>query len=71
VTLSTNGRAPATVIDELPDRPAAPADPTALRLHIIEIAAATVGQFAQTREEVRTEHIIPLAERLLAWVEQP
>jgi hypothetical protein len=71
MTRSTNGRAPAPVIDELPDRPDAPADRTALRLRIVELAAATVGQFAQAREEVRTEHIIPLAERLLTWVEQP
>jgi hypothetical protein len=71
MTRSTNGWAPAPVVDELPDRPDVPAARTALRLRIVEIAAATVGQFAQTREEVRTEHIIPLAERLLAWVEQP
>jgi hypothetical protein len=38
---------------------------------VLEIAAATIGQFAQAREEVRTEHILPLADRLLAWVEQP
>ena len=43
----------------------------ALRLRVLEIAAATIGQFAQAREEVRTEHILPLADRLLAWLEQP
>jgi hypothetical protein len=59
------------------DQPAAAAAPTScpqdwltLRLRVLEIAAATIGQFAQTREEVRTEHILPLADRLLAWVEQ-
>ena len=46
-------------------------DRLALRLRVLEIAAATVGQFAQAHEEVRTEHILPLADRLLAWVEQP
>jgi hypothetical protein len=47
------------------------ADRAALRLRVLEIAAATVGQFAQAHEEVRTEHILPLADRLLAWIEQP
>jgi hypothetical protein len=51
--------------------PAAAQDRTTVRLRVLEIAAATVGQFAQAREEVRTEHILPLADRLLAWVEQP
>jgi hypothetical protein len=55
-----------------PGTQAAPApDSAALRLRSVEIAATTVGQFAQAREEVRTEHILPLADRLLAWVEQP
>jgi hypothetical protein len=62
------------VLDQ-PTAAAAPApgsqDRLALRLRVLEIAAATIGQFAQAREEVRTEHILPLAERLLAWVEQP
>ena len=37
----------------------------------IKVAANVNGQFAQTREEVRTEHIFPLADRILAWLEQP
>ena len=57
----TAGQAPAPAV----------ADHAALRLRIVEIAAATVSQFAQAHEEVRTEHILPLADRLLAWVEQP
>jgi hypothetical protein len=39
-------------------------------VRVLEIAAATIGQFAQAREEVRTEHVLPLADRLLTWVEQ-
>jgi len=66
-TWSRNGTASTT-----PPAPAPlAADRTALPLRIVEIAAATIGQFAQAREEVRTEHILPLADRLLAWVEQP
>jgi hypothetical protein len=45
-------------------------DRTTLRVRVLEIAAATIGQFAQAREEVRTEHVLPLADRLLTWVEQ-
>jgi hypothetical protein len=50
--------------------PSTSTDRIAVRLRVLEIAAATVGQFAQTREDVRTAHILPLADRLLAWVEQ-
>ena len=41
------------------------------RMCAIKVAANVIGQFAQTREEVRTEHIFPLADRILAWLEQP
>ncbi|MGI9146028.1 MAG: hypothetical protein ACR2IK_05685 [Chloroflexota bacterium] len=41
------------------------------RMTSIKIAANVIGQFAQTHEEVRTDHIFPLADRILAWVEQP
>jgi hypothetical protein len=37
----------------------------------IKTAAQLVGAFAQTHEEVRTDHIFPLADRILAWLEQP
>ena len=36
----------------------------------IKVAASVIGQFAQTREEVRTDHIFPLADRILDWLEQ-
>jgi hypothetical protein len=43
-------------------------DDLSIRLRVLEIAATTVGQFAQTHEAASTDHILPLAERLLAWV---
>jgi hypothetical protein len=36
----------------------------------IKVAASVIGQFAQTREEVRTDHIFPFADRILDWLEQ-
>ena len=40
------------------------------RMCAIKVAASVIGQFAQTREEVRTDHIFPLADRILDWLEQ-
>jgi hypothetical protein len=36
----------------------------------IKTAAQLVGAFAQTHEEVRVDHVFPLADRILAWLEQ-
>jgi len=37
------------------------------RMCAIQVAASLIGQFAQTREEVCTDHIFPLADRILDW----
>jgi hypothetical protein len=39
------------------------------RMCAIKVAANVIGQFAQTHEEVRTDHIFPLADRILEWIE--
>jgi hypothetical protein len=36
----------------------------------IKTAAQLVGAFAQTHEEVRVKHVFPLADKILAWLEQ-
>jgi len=36
----------------------------------IKTAAQLVGAFAQTHQEVKTEHIFSLADRVLTWIEQ-
>jgi hypothetical protein len=36
----------------------------------IKAAAQLVGAFGQTHEEVRVEHVFPLADKILAWLEQ-
>lgn len=40
------------------------------RMAAMKAAANLVGAFAQTHEEVRTEHVFPLADKILAWLEQ-
>jgi hypothetical protein len=37
----------------------------------IKTAAQLLGAFAQCREEVKVEHVFPLADKLLAWLEPP
>jgi hypothetical protein len=37
----------------------------------IKTAAQVVGAFAQCREEVKTDHLFPLADKILVWLEQP
>jgi hypothetical protein len=39
------------------------------RLAVLKSAADFLGQMSQTREEVRSEHVLILADRWLAWVE--
>jgi aminoglycoside phosphotransferase (APT) family kinase protein len=45
-------------------------DRTITRLSVLKTAAAFLGQMAQVHEGVKSDHVIPLAERWLAWVEQ-
>jgi hypothetical protein len=45
-------------------------DDTITRLSVLKTAASFVAQMGQVHEGVKSEHVIPLAERWLAWVEQ-
>jgi hypothetical protein len=40
------------------------------RLAVLKAAANFLGQMSQTREEVRSEHVLVLADRWLKWVEE-
>jgi hypothetical protein len=40
------------------------------RLSVLKTAAAFLGAMGQVHEGVKSDHVIPLAERWLAWVEQ-
>jgi hypothetical protein len=39
------------------------------RLAVLKAAANFLGQMSQTREEVRSDHVIVLADKWLVWVE--
>jgi hypothetical protein len=58
-------------VDVLDDAPAtAPQrDDTAVRLAVLQAAASFLGQMGQARSEVRSEHVLVLADRWLAWIE--
>lgn len=61
------------VLDEAPSATSANSssrDREIRRMCAMKVAASVIGQLAQTHEEVRTEHIFPLADRVLAWLEQ-
>jgi hypothetical protein len=40
------------------------------RLAVLKAAAEFVGRMGQSREDVRSERVLPLADKWLAWVEQ-
>jgi len=41
----------------------------AIRLEVLRAAAEFVGLWGQTREDVRSEHVLVLADKWLKWVE--
>jgi hypothetical protein len=38
---------------------------------VLQAAANFLGLMSQTRDEVRSEHVLVLADKWLAWVNQP
>jgi hypothetical protein len=56
-------------VDVLEDAPAPQQNQTATRLAVLQAAASFLGQMGQARSEVRSEHVLVLADRWLAWVE--
>jgi hypothetical protein len=51
--------------------PSAPGRDAEIRRQVaIKTAAQLVAVFAQTREEVKVDHVFPLADKTLAWLEQ-
>ena len=45
-------------------------DRTITRLAVLKAAANFLGLMSQTREEVRSDYVLVLADKWLAWVEQ-
>ena len=49
---------------------ASPRDERITRLAVLKAAAEFVGLWGQSREEVKSDHVLALADRWLKWVEQ-
>jgi hypothetical protein len=47
-----------------------PRDERITRLAVLKAAANFVGLWGQTREDVRSEHVLMLADKWLAWINQ-
>lgn len=58
------------VLEQAPSTNSSNRDRDIARMCAIKVAANVIGQFAQSHEEVRTEHIFPLADRIYAWITQ-
>jgi hypothetical protein len=52
------------------ETPAVVRDDRQLRLAVLSAVANFVGLMSQTREDVRSDHVLPLADKWLAWVDQ-
>jgi hypothetical protein len=45
-------------------------DRTITRLAVLKAAANFLGQLSQTREEVKSEHVLVLADKWVTWIDQ-
>ncbi len=60
------------VLDEAPSASSpSDRDSTITRLSVLKTAASFLGAMAQVHEEVRSDHVLVLAEKWLAWVNEP
>ena len=62
------------ILDQAPDAHSTTSptrDRTITRLAVLKAAAGFLGAMAQVHEEVRSDHVLTLADKWLAWVEQP
>src|SRR6266849_2181962 len=59
------------VLDAAPSStPSGSRDRTITRLAVLKAASNFLGLMSQAREEVRSDHVLVLADKWLAWVEQ-
>jgi hypothetical protein len=57
------------VLEAAPPAQPSERDVRSTRLAVLKAAADFLGLMSQTRQEVRSEHVLVLADRWLAWVE--
>lgn len=43
---------------------------TAVRLAVLQAAAAFMGQIGQAREQIKADHVLAVADKWLAWIER-
>lgn len=60
-----------TVLEHTPATPSVSRDTTITRLAVLKAAANFIGLLSQTHDDVKSEHVLLLADRWLAWVDQP
>jgi hypothetical protein len=58
------------VLDQAPSANSSNRDSTITRLSVLKTAANFLGAMAQVHEEVRSDHVVVLADKWLAWVER-
>jgi len=58
------------VLDAAPSTISPTRDRTITRLAVLKAASNFLGLMSQAREEVRSDHVLVLADKWLAWVEQ-
>src|SRR5437899_1085754 len=58
------------VLDVAPSSSSSTRDRTITRLAVLKAASNFLGLMSQAREEVRSDHVLVLADKWLAWVEQ-
>jgi len=60
-----------TVLEHTTVTPSLSRNETITRLAVLKAAANFVGMLSQTHEDAKSEHVLILADRWLAWVDQP
>ena len=58
------------ILDAAPQTSSPTRDRTITRLAVLKAASNFLGLMSQAREEVRSDHVLVLADKWLAWVEQ-
>jgi|SRR5438128_8336866 len=58
------------ILDAAPPTSSPTRDRTITRLAVLKAASNFLGLMSQAREEVRSDHVLVLADKWLAWVEQ-
>jgi hypothetical protein len=70
ITVDLKGFLSTISVLEQPATPGLSRDTTITRLAVLKAAANFVGLLSQTREDIKSEHVLLLADRWLEWAQQ-